>query len=254
MGIRLHLLSGEVIEAVGNVFGKVIHRASRSDEDINLSYDYIGVLVGEGKRIGEEVKLSWNDRKFLFWVSEESGEWVPEFYKVSKPMPENGSSPEDVEVNNGETDNLDDEEITSDSEEVPVVPDDDRDDVATENVVNDMETVVNIDEGIIPPINVEEITEIEGDFIPGNLFNFEKGGQENVEVEITGLVNKRKKKSMLGSVGRPNPAYSSSLEKTKIRKKPKCNEDPFGLDPLLGIEPEGYEEDHRTDDSLSDWT
>ncbi|KAI3761122.1 hypothetical protein L1987_51530 [Smallanthus sonchifolius] len=32
------------------------------------------------------------------------------------------------------------------------------------------------------------------------------------------------KKSFLGSVGRPNPAYSSSLEKTKVGKKPKCDE------------------------------
>ncbi|KAI3816836.1 hypothetical protein L1987_16541 [Smallanthus sonchifolius] len=59
---------------------------------------------------------------------------------------------------------------------------------------------------------------------------------------------------MLGTVGRPNPAYSSSLEKTKAGKKPKGNEDVFGLDPLIGIESEFVGEDHgnRELDSLDD--
>ncbi|KAJ0935199.1 putative RNA recognition motif domain, nucleotide-binding alpha-beta plait domain superfamily [Helianthus annuus] len=82
VGFPLHLLTKEVIDSVGSAFGKIVHRAVRSDSDDDLSYDYVGVLVGDGKRICEEVKLSWRDRKFSIWVSEESGEWVPEFYKV----------------------------------------------------------------------------------------------------------------------------------------------------------------------------
>ncbi|KAJ0809125.1 putative RNA recognition motif domain, nucleotide-binding alpha-beta plait domain superfamily [Helianthus annuus] len=94
MGITLHLITDEVIDVVGSIFGKVAHRAKRSNSDGDLSYDYIGVLVGDGKRIGEEVTLLWRDRKFNIWVSEESGEWVPEFYQVTtsvsdQPVPEN---------------------------------------------------------------------------------------------------------------------------------------------------------------------
>ncbi|KAI3801149.1 hypothetical protein L1987_29252 [Smallanthus sonchifolius] len=91
-----------------------------------------------------------------------------------------------------------------------------------------LETFNQIDGNYDTPNIVEDVTEVSevnGEFIPGNLFNFEKvleadnGIQENVHV-----LNKRKKKSFLGSVGLPNPTYSSSLEKTKVGKKPKCDE------------------------------
>ncbi|KAJ0762284.1 putative RNA recognition motif domain, nucleotide-binding alpha-beta plait domain superfamily [Helianthus annuus] len=82
-GLPLHLITSEVIDAVGSSFGKIIHRASRSDGDDDLSFDYIRVLVGDGKRISESVTLVWRERKFNIWVAEDNGEWVPEFYMVS---------------------------------------------------------------------------------------------------------------------------------------------------------------------------
>ncbi|KAJ0770682.1 hypothetical protein HanPI659440_Chr07g0260471 [Helianthus annuus] len=78
-GIPLHLLSNEVIDAVGGVFGKVVHKANRSEKDHDLSFEYVGVLVGDGKRVSEEVVLNWKDRKFRVWVMEELGEWMLEF-------------------------------------------------------------------------------------------------------------------------------------------------------------------------------
>ncbi|KAM0007643.1 hypothetical protein Hdeb2414_s0136g00808651 [Helianthus debilis subsp. tardiflorus] len=86
VGIPLHLINSEVFDVVGSVFGKSVHRAGRSDNDDDLSHDYIGVLVGNGKRISEEIKLVWRDRRFSVWVSEESGVWVPEFYKAPSPV------------------------------------------------------------------------------------------------------------------------------------------------------------------------
>ncbi|KAJ0947299.1 hypothetical protein HanRHA438_Chr01g0013681 [Helianthus annuus] len=90
------------------------------------------------------------------------------------------------------------------------------------------------------PKIVEEVmedSEVNGEFIPGNLFNFEKVLETDVGILDNGnVLNKRKKKSLLGTMGRPNPAFSSSLEKTKVGKKPKCNEDLFWLDPLLGLD------------------
>ncbi|KAJ0743493.1 putative RNA recognition motif domain, nucleotide-binding alpha-beta plait domain superfamily [Helianthus annuus] len=99
MGIPLHLITDEVIDAVGSIFGKIAHRAKRSDSNGDLSYDYIGVLVGDGKRIGEEVTLLWRDRKFNIWISEESGEWVSEFYQVTTSVPE--SVPPEGPTNSG---------------------------------------------------------------------------------------------------------------------------------------------------------
>ncbi|KAI3756153.1 hypothetical protein L1987_55969 [Smallanthus sonchifolius] len=260
MGIPLHLISGEVFEAVGNAFGKVVHRPSRSDDDSDLSYDYIGVLVGEGNRIDEEVTLTWRNRKFHIWVSEESGGWVPEFYKVSNSVPDHVSAPENVEEKDGisgqEVENGDVNAETGTSENA----NSGGDEMEAEKVVTEIETADMEDSivGIDIQINVEEVTgqtETFEDFISGNLFNFDNGGQHDVDVEETGhVIHKRKKKSMLGTVGRPNPAYSSSLEKTKAGKKPKGNEDVFGLDPLIGIESEFAGEDHgnRELDSLDD--
>ncbi|KAJ0691876.1 hypothetical protein HanPI659440_Chr15g0579781 [Helianthus annuus] len=85
MGIPLQLINNEVIDAVGGVFGKIVHRVKRPDDDGDLSFEYIGVLVSDGKQICEEVTLVWRERKFKVWVSEESGEWVLEFYQVSIP-------------------------------------------------------------------------------------------------------------------------------------------------------------------------
>ncbi|MFS7946270.1 hypothetical protein Hanom_Chr06g00534021 [Helianthus anomalus] len=47
-GIPLHLIANEVIDVVGGFFAKVVHK----------------VLVGDGKRVSEEVVLNWKDRKF----------------------------------------------------------------------------------------------------------------------------------------------------------------------------------------------
>ncbi|KAI3806590.1 hypothetical protein L1987_22499 [Smallanthus sonchifolius] len=201
MGIPLHLISGEVFEAVGNAFGK-----------------------------------------------------------VSNSVPDHVSAPENVEEKDGifgqEVENGDVNAETGTSENA----NSGGDEMEAEKVVTEIETADMEDsiDGIDIQINVEEVTgqtETFGDFISGNLFNFDNGGQHDVDVEETGhVIHKRKKKSMLGTVGRPNPAYSSSLEKTKAGKKPKGNEDVFGLDPLIGIESEFAREDHgnRELDSLDD--
>ncbi|KAM0043891.1 putative RNA recognition motif domain, nucleotide-binding alpha-beta plait domain superfamily [Helianthus debilis subsp. tardiflorus] len=97
VGIPLHLIASKVIDAVSSVFGKIIHRAAGSDSDDDLSYDYIGVLLGYGKRINEDVKLVWRDRKFTVWVPKESGERVLEFYKGQSPVEVHMPASEDEE-------------------------------------------------------------------------------------------------------------------------------------------------------------
>ncbi|KAM0019885.1 putative RNA-binding domain superfamily [Helianthus debilis subsp. tardiflorus] len=56
-GIPLHLLDNDVINRVGECFGKLIQVGQHDCWDSNLSYDYIGVLIDEGKRIHEAIVL-----------------------------------------------------------------------------------------------------------------------------------------------------------------------------------------------------
>ncbi|MFS7997246.1 hypothetical protein Hanom_Chr12g01139431 [Helianthus anomalus] len=63
-GIPLQFLTNEVIDAIGGMFGKVVHKANRSEKDHDLSFEYVGVLVGEGKRVSDEIVLNWRNRKF----------------------------------------------------------------------------------------------------------------------------------------------------------------------------------------------
>ncbi|KAJ0470271.1 hypothetical protein HanIR_Chr14g0716901 [Helianthus annuus] len=128
-GLPLQLFSREVIDVVGNSYGKIVHRAARSDGDDDLSYDYIRVLVGDGKRIAESVSLAWRDRKFSIWVAEEAGDWIPEFYKVPSASSDRDSH----------TDNVEDIEVEVDTDGMRV----------------DNEVVG--DESVLPPVSDEEI-------------------------------------------------------------------------------------------------
>ncbi|KAM0046305.1 putative RNA recognition motif domain, nucleotide-binding alpha-beta plait domain superfamily [Helianthus debilis subsp. tardiflorus] len=47
-GVPLHLLSNEVFDSVGRMFGKVVHASFVSSTSNDLSVDLVGVLVGEG--------------------------------------------------------------------------------------------------------------------------------------------------------------------------------------------------------------
>ncbi|MFS7964863.1 hypothetical protein Hanom_Chr08g00755341 [Helianthus anomalus] len=104
---------------------------------------------------------------------------------------------------------------------------------AEENILETPSMVEKISENNSEAVN----DELEG-FIPGNLFNFENNNEAINDVDnidLGNVINKRKKKATLVDLGRPNPACSSSLERTKVGKKAKCVDDPFGLDDMLGL-------------------
>ncbi|MFS7958455.1 hypothetical protein Hanom_Chr07g00678751 [Helianthus anomalus] len=42
----------------------------------------VGVLVGEGKPINEQVTLVWDNKKFKVWIAEETSDWIPDFLVV----------------------------------------------------------------------------------------------------------------------------------------------------------------------------
>ncbi|XP_076905321.1 uncharacterized protein LOC143561050 [Bidens hawaiensis] len=76
--VPLHLSDEEVFNSVGSMLGKVIHKSQISWNNGDMSIDCIGVLVGDGRRITEEIKLKWRNKSFLVWVTEEIGIWDPE--------------------------------------------------------------------------------------------------------------------------------------------------------------------------------
>ncbi|KAJ0948870.1 hypothetical protein HanRHA438_Chr01g0032501 [Helianthus annuus] len=78
-GIPLHLLDNAVINKIGERFEKVMQGGQHDIWDSNLSYDYVGVLVSEGKRIQEEVIVQWKGRRYTVWVEEQIDDWEPEF-------------------------------------------------------------------------------------------------------------------------------------------------------------------------------
>ncbi|MFS7960136.1 hypothetical protein Hanom_Chr08g00699651 [Helianthus anomalus] len=78
-GIPLHLLDNSIINMIGGKFGKIIQEGQHGEWDSDLSYDYVGILVSEVKRIQEEVVVQWRGRRYRVWVEEEIGEWEPEF-------------------------------------------------------------------------------------------------------------------------------------------------------------------------------
>ncbi|MFS7975056.1 hypothetical protein Hanom_Chr10g00875991 [Helianthus anomalus] len=86
-GVPLHVLSNKVLDDIGSRFGKIIQQAQHNSGDGDLSLDYIGVLVGEGNRINEEVVLCLRGRRYRVWVMEELEDWMPEFTSDDNSRP-----------------------------------------------------------------------------------------------------------------------------------------------------------------------
>ncbi|KAM0064932.1 putative RNA recognition motif domain, nucleotide-binding alpha-beta plait domain superfamily [Helianthus debilis subsp. tardiflorus] len=77
-GVPLHLLDNEVYDSVNRMYDKVVHASTLSKVSCDLTYDLVGVLVGEGTTINDSVTLSWKNKRYRVRVSEERGDWVPD--------------------------------------------------------------------------------------------------------------------------------------------------------------------------------
>ncbi|MFS7936802.1 putative nucleotide-binding alpha-beta plait domain superfamily, RNA-binding domain superfamily [Helianthus anomalus] len=77
-GVPLHLFSNEVLSNICSRYGIVAQPPQFSEDDCNLSVVCVGVLVGDGKRVVDEVLLKRQDKTFRVWVSEEMGDWTPD--------------------------------------------------------------------------------------------------------------------------------------------------------------------------------
>ncbi|KAK9057763.1 hypothetical protein SSX86_022601 [Deinandra increscens subsp. villosa] len=232
-GIPLHLLNNDTIDAVGGMFGKVVYSAKRFESDSDLSYEYIGILVGDGKRVNAEVVINWKGRKFQVWVEEELNEWIPDFID---------SQEEDV------TSDSEGEESVADQSPV-VEPEKHVNDADVVNIHVDqpiLETDQNGNDGIDDcyslPINGME-NNVEGydfAFTPAVDFPFEKDLEVGGPLSVSKVIKRKKFKKL--DLGRPSNGYVSSQESLKALKRSKNDDDLFGLDELLGL--------NKSDDNL----
>ncbi|MFS8017390.1 hypothetical protein Hanom_Chr15g01379831 [Helianthus anomalus] len=228
-GSPLYLLSNEVIDAVGGVFGKVVHKANCSERDHDLSFEY-GILVGEGKRVSEEVVLNWKGQKFRVWVMEELGEWTPEFTEEKTHHVVEASETGDDESDDSEDEQsseVEPEKTNNSGEEVnvhvePVV----LEKIGCNNDCN----YGNQSRPLNDPVG-NSVRDTE-EFTRAVNFPFDQFLKEN-NCPTVSKVNKRKKIKK-GDMGRPSKGYTSSQESLKINKRSR-NDDLFGLDSLLGL-------------------
>ncbi|KAJ0770504.1 putative RNA recognition motif domain, nucleotide-binding alpha-beta plait domain superfamily [Helianthus annuus] len=235
-GIPLHLLLNEVIDEIGGLIGKVVHKAKKSESDQDLSFEYVGVLVGDGKRISEEILLNWQNRKFRVWVTEEVGDWVPDFDVVTTIRKDDDMASEDSEAEESSENNSDQSSEGSESDD-DVIPEEEAD--YQENIECTFNE--NIDDQSLGFKEGAEIEENSNDnFIPAVDFDFDTPSENLQNSTIISKIVKRKK-CKKSEVGRSSYNYISSNESLKPGKKPKNipiveeNEDIFGLDSLLGL-------------------
>lgn len=78
-GIPAALWDIRNVSKIGERFGKVVEGVNNMIGEGNLAYAHMGVLLQSGKRINEEIVVSWGGQNFKCWVSEDAGNWVPGF-------------------------------------------------------------------------------------------------------------------------------------------------------------------------------
>ncbi|KAL9995881.1 putative RNA recognition motif domain, nucleotide-binding alpha-beta plait domain superfamily [Helianthus debilis subsp. tardiflorus] len=218
-GLPLNLIDNGVINSVGGMFGKVVHKANRAENDNDLSFEYVGVLVGNGGKVSEEVLLSWKDRKFRVWVMEELDDWTPDFIEPRRFGGEAANESENKSLTSDSDGNtLEDESMKKDEE---------------------LEGVTGVESDPLQAAyeNTSDFQHVDG-FVPAATFPFEQFLDVNEPTKSIDIkTNKRKKfKKAEGSV-RPSNTYTSSNESLKAGKKVKqaVSVDLFGLNSLLGL-------------------
>ncbi|PWA61274.1 RNA-directed DNA polymerase, eukaryota [Artemisia annua] len=231
-GVPLHLSTNEVFDMVGRLFGTIVHKANRAENDRDLRQ---ANFRGDHFEL-EEPKVSGLDYGGV-------GDWVPDFVTVNTTSKEDGSINSDSDME--EDDSGESESEESESEDVPVTASEkspENDDVITggeEDVRKETIDGSFIDnyEGhssLIKDGNVIDNMVNEG-FVPAVNFDFEQSLELSHNSPPTSKVVKRKK-CKKNDMGRSSTNYVSSNESLKVVKKPKSDDDIFGLNSLLGLD------------------
>ncbi|KAJ0764965.1 putative RNA recognition motif domain, nucleotide-binding alpha-beta plait domain superfamily [Helianthus annuus] len=78
-GIPLSLLAIKVFDSIGAFFGSVVKKPTVDRMEIDSSFHYIGVMVGHGARIKEELFLKWRGKTLKIWVEEDDKDWISDY-------------------------------------------------------------------------------------------------------------------------------------------------------------------------------
>ncbi|KAI3823347.1 hypothetical protein L1987_04782 [Smallanthus sonchifolius] len=98
---------------------KRVQKAQFEVDDVDVSYYYVGIVVKDGRRVNGEVSVLWRDKIFLVWVSEDSGDWIPDFLNSDDKRTDKKQSEEETGM-----DNMEDDLVTNQTSPDSVVGDD----------------------------------------------------------------------------------------------------------------------------------
>ncbi|KAJ0524826.1 hypothetical protein HanHA300_Chr09g0305001 [Helianthus annuus] len=112
-GVPLCISSKSLFDEIAGKFGRVIQSAQFAEDDGDLSYAIVGVLINSLDRVNSKCKLSWKASTLFALVEEERGEWIPdclvELDEVDEgfaQLDDNNSGEDLIQRENNNVDNL----------------------------------------------------------------------------------------------------------------------------------------------------
>ncbi|KAJ0868316.1 putative RNA recognition motif domain, nucleotide-binding alpha-beta plait domain superfamily [Helianthus annuus] len=79
IGVPVCLWDRNVFTRIAERCGRVLVGSEAQLEDDNLAVDRMAILVQSGKRVSNEILMSWKEHEFKVWVEEIDGCWCPSF-------------------------------------------------------------------------------------------------------------------------------------------------------------------------------
>ncbi|MFS7987392.1 putative RNA recognition motif domain, nucleotide-binding alpha-beta plait domain superfamily [Helianthus anomalus] len=79
LGVPPHLLSPEVFNSIGKKYDKVAQQSQIQENNGDLSYDRLGILLDTGNKINGVLNLRWQDKRYKVWVVKENVQWISDF-------------------------------------------------------------------------------------------------------------------------------------------------------------------------------
>ncbi|KAJ0788280.1 hypothetical protein HanPI659440_Chr05g0189831 [Helianthus annuus] len=214
-GIPLSITDNKVIDDVGSLFGKVVKGARVDRAGLDISFQFIGVLVNHGSRVQEEAFVRWRGKNFKVWVSEDTNDWLEEF--IGEPVDVSDDCPmvkEDVSS----------PENGSPEESLPEVRP-----VFPVNGVN----VQDPGKETGGDFNANDcLSNFGGEFPFSNKDTSSTVGEEIMEVGPVNCLKRKKNKKHLVVDQSSSGGYPSSNERP-IKEPRMEEEDPFVLDPII---------------------
>ncbi|KAM0058338.1 putative RNA recognition motif domain, nucleotide-binding alpha-beta plait domain superfamily [Helianthus debilis subsp. tardiflorus] len=101
--VPFHLADNDVLNNIAEHFGKIVYGSQMESFDRDLSVSWIGLLVGDGNRIHNQVTLKWKDKHYRVWIEEEKSEWCPD--SVGPVLTPDGDVPSPELPNSGNDQN-----------------------------------------------------------------------------------------------------------------------------------------------------